>query len=809
MRVPSCLFGLCVLVLCSWSSTTNHANADQVLKVGLLYSTKGIFASYGATVPISAQMWLDDLQAHNGGRIGSSNVRPQLLFADVKSDPVLTANLTADLILNKGAHVLIAPETYLTGITALVARNLGRIPVIAGMAASSDVFTCIPPLAPPCSSTDAQRRFDNLYSNMTPAPNYWKTFLSMLHIQGMQTVSMVWLNGAPDNDVCMGAVREAQDTQMRVLSTFNISATAPASRMATVLQTIADGTERPDILIVCHRLACASTLSALSATGFTPKALGMFECAGFTADLVKDPVIAQLLKFVVTPLQWDFRLRGREYTDDPRRSYADMFSRNTTAIPSALQFYTRLQAAAPPGQILTSLVASQFASLYQLASAVSDCNCSLPLGIHGGLDRVYMPSFFGTIANNDLGQNDLREMVLIQIDNQLKPQIIAPYSSATMAPVFPIPTWTERTKSSWDKTSFSKVVVVAVILCLMAVLAGVLIVVLHDTKSIRATSYKFSLATLAGFCVIALSTLTWTIDDTALNCSARVPVHLLGFTLTLCPILAKTVRILFIFRQKKMKTRTITDMQVLVLSLLLATPMWIVGIIWMAYDAGSLKLVTVVVDPLRPSLNFDMCTFADATAGFTFLVIELVLALGMLILGSVIAFMVRGAYSLFNDARPIAWSMYNLTVMLALTIILTFSFNDSERNTVFLLRSFCVQVSFAISMGLLFAGRIMDAFRDAAWGPNGNHVYTVSGGLGGTGGGRGSGGGGSHPQHNNNNTMIPTTPVAAAAGSSAPSGVILSNVTSIGRVQTRPSIGGATTVPAPADAFLLAQRSSA
>lgn len=666
------------------------ACAQRVLNIGVMYSGSGIFKTYGDTVRLNAEMWKSK-QVENG--IAGTGIYPNLIYANVQSNITLTGILAKDLIQNQHVQVIVAPEAYLTGIVAGIASTF-KIPVIAGMSASTDVFV----------KSDGTRKYPNLFGCMTPSLKYFGTLLQLAKIREMGRVAILWSNVSPDNDVCQGAVSDAKSIQMNILASTPVISTATVQEWQEQVYNIA--ALKPDTLIVCNKAMCSETLGALANVGFTPKILSMFECAG-TVSIIKSKVGAQAKHFV-TPVQWDYRLRGKQFTDSANRPFANLFLiDNTTS--SAQVFYQNLTRIAQPGQILTSLIASQMAAFYQLAFAVYDCNCTSSAGITNGLGRVNMPSFFGKIGMDDLGQNDAKEIVLVQIDNNYIAQIIAPLESATMTPNFPIPTWAEREDanvSSMD-SNYIAVLVVAIFLSINSIALIAYIYKNRETKTIKATSYRFSIVSLVGLVLGVFSPLTWALNDTNTTCGVRIPLMVMGFSVTFAPLLAKTIRIARIFNRKNLRTRKIQDMHVALYTLVLSLPMIILCITWIILNPIAPVLKTV--DVLRPLYSYVECQFVSETkARVGNILIVAFLSYGGLVLvaGSAIAFYARHAQAEFNDASSIKWSVYIFTVLIGLTIVVTYSFNDSNRRASFLLRSFCIQFSFASSMTMLFFERV-------------------------------------------------------------------------------------------------------
>jgi hypothetical protein len=181
--------------------------------------------------------------------------------------------------------------------------------------------------------------------------------------------------------------------------------------------------------------------------GYTPKALGMFECGstlpamiqqvgdlarylfecGSTLPAMIHSVIQQvgeLARYFFSPAQWHQGLQGQQFDEPPSTgnpTFCNMFPRsNLTGPHSPAMFATAYDmqpnAAENPYNAWT---AAFLANLYVVCNAALVGNCTDPACILAQAQRVNQASFFGQLSVNKYGNNPNKQMVNVQPDINL------------------------------------------------------------------------------------------------------------------------------------------------------------------------------------------------------------------------------------------------------------------------------------------------------------------------------------------------------------------------------------------------------
>lgn len=664
------------------------------ITIGLLGSETGVFALYGSTIRPSAYLWQDYIIRRGG--IANTGIMPNLIFYDVESDPIKTAELTGQLI-TQGADIIIGPETYLTGITAAVAQASG-VPVITGMAATSDIFL----------TASGERRFPRLYGVMTPGVNYFDGFLDIARLTvNVAHVGILWLDQTPNNDVCQGAAARARALKIAVTTwvvNSSLSSEMQLDAMDQGLSYLQQEVGPSGAVITCNYMACAQTLLQLAAIGYSPAMLGMFECISYLPQLMQQ--VGELVKFIYVPVQWDYRLQGDYYSDDPERDYANMFP-VSNGQSSALQFYLAMNKTLA-GAPMSSLAPSQLAALYTAESGVACANSTDKNKLNFCLRATYMKTYYGIVNPDQYGQDSLRTIVTVQVGNNYEVEIVDPLDSATARPIAPMPAFDQRHYNYMVMSSASEIgnLVYVVVNLLLAVATSGFIIKNRQDRHIKAISCRFSVVILAGYGLTCVATTTWTANDNQGRCIARLPMFWLGLSLMICPLVAKTARVAYIFNSRDLKVAKIGDGLVaqITVSLMLVLAMPVVG--WILGAPLTSRLV--VVDPLRPSTNYYQCQTGD----LRYLYACLALLFVMLAAAGVAGVLTRSAYAhedlqQFNESFSVVIAIYWLIASIVVIIGVSYSFESSNPGISFIAHGVGLQFVAMSAMVILFTHHLL------------------------------------------------------------------------------------------------------
>ena len=179
---------------------------------------------------------------------------------------------------------------------------------------------------------------------------------------------------------------------------------------------------------------------------------------------------------------------------------------------------------------------------------------------------------------------------------------------------------------------------------------------------VKKASPVFFQLMLFGIALLYLTVIVWAIDASQYSCFFHAWLPVLGFTLIMSNLLAKTYRIWKIFHNVKMTTLVITDRALLKFTAL--TLFINIGLL-----LGYTFVDGLPRDALRfvPELNgFDTvyvgCTDLDTFGRRLFVGLLFGFNIAMVLLGCIAAYLTRKVDSSFNESRFIGFAMYSILV---------------------------------------------------------------------------------------------------------------------------------------------------
>ena len=648
-RRTSFVWAAVCTVLFAWTGLVQvNAVHGAEVRLGVLYSSTGLFASFGRTVPPVVTLW-------NERRLTRSRVHVEPIFCDVASSAVRTFECTW-MLRNASVHAVVAPETFLTKTAAAVLETASpMIPVLAGMAATPDVFL---------TDDRRQRRFPHLLGVMTPSTLYMNSIIPYLKIHGIERFSVMTSTREPDVSVCRGAMDSILDLSPKALVSYHESSNL--TDLERLWRDVVSSLQ-PDALFICDRLFCDEWNTLLERNTHQaermPSAIVQYECASY---LDANPAWKQpRTQFIMTPLQWDPRLRGADYSDVALRPFGGLFP--PTSNETSSQVFLRTMAQQFGITSYSSLIASQLAVLYVLDYALSKCQvCNDSAALYQWMSTASFRCFYGLIRFNDVGMNDLRDMTVVQVNRKYGMELLLPIQSATSTPVLPIPAYDERTLRV-DPLESGVIAAVSLTLVL-CITASVLVQWFRAHPKLKGLGLGLFHMALVGCDLMTLSTLFWTpaaASDT--DCSLRVWLAALGLAGMIAPLLSKTIRIYRIFFQTVLHVVRITDRQVLSVAAALMAPLLVLLSAWNL--SQPLSLAWLLEDPNRPAFTIRECL---APSSGTLVWLGLVLSyLGLLCAASVFfAYRIRLCDEQYNDSKTIGYVLYNISFVVTMLGVL-------------------------------------------------------------------------------------------------------------------------------------------
>jgi hypothetical protein len=762
-------------------------------RIGVLYSSNDAFASPYADLKIDAATISSN---YNNKGVTGLNMTFGGLETEIYWYDIAAVNATlqkgVEYLINSNATVINAPiVSAQIGQVINLTESRGVV-VVCGMSADTNLFRKT--VSSPAAAAAVQvRASSNFVITMTPADNYLSGIYALLKKKGAKTVAYLsYSRTASFDQITTGSFADAIRNSLTIVSHQRINSTTldqERNDAAAALKIIrADSGESLDLLIVATNFGTRTVPRLLRELDFNVGAVYLWE----HLNAINNGNYTNLEKldaqYFLTLAQSDFRLIGKEYTDDSSRQYATYFVSGTTDTSSSIlkmqSVFNKMQSEkrakagegnssytprTTKGVIWTdptekpiaaavgynSLFASELAVYYVIDYLIGEALLNKDLTAQSSTEDVRMEmirrlgsvnldSFYGPIVLDRFRANSRKPMVILQLrsvdmsTNKLigtlnsedslsafstkgtsgvKLWIVSPDSSTeTIEPIFPMPKWSERLASYPTMESSSEIAIVVIVSLLLGlcVITAIAICMRRNSSRVKAASLSFTLIIVLGCCIQLAGVLTWMLNSVNAACRLRMPILLIGFTTTIWSMIIKCWRIVSIFDNKSASApRFVMDRQLwrifagieIFVFLFLVVP-WV----WLAPYVA----VVVVVDPLRPRLNYLECgthsavdahgnrsTSADIMQYAT--IVYLLLSLAIL---AYLASRMREVYENFNESRPIVTVVANTLLFAALFIIQAIGFTD--RIIALNIRSF-ILIEVSVVMLYFLAGyKVMD-----------------------------------------------------------------------------------------------------
>lgn len=244
--------------------------------------------------------------------------------------------------------------------------------------------------------------------------------------------------------------------------------------------------------------------------------------------------------------------------------------------------------------------------------------------------------------------------------------------------------------------AFLAVASLAIILTLLTFLC---LIIYWDHPTITTATPQFLAIMLVGICCGFVSIYFWLGRPTTALCVLRYTFPTLSFTLVMSPLLAKTWRLWYIFREAKQlkptKIRIVELIPIIVVSFLIQM---VITIVWMCVATPETAMENPLGDLYTTYVTCDWPN-EEGTTDITVIFYGLTIAYNglLLFIGVVLGYKVRKLPSHFNESKAIILSMYNLGLISLIILILAFTLNDPTTVGLFLMLGFLLG-----SLGCLF-----------------------------------------------------------------------------------------------------------
>jgi hypothetical protein len=662
---------------------------NRTVRIGVFYSSVGYLQPYGYSALVVAQTFINYRNALCGA--GGLGMPVELIACDMQSNNDLIP-ACATYLNNANLTAILLPEGPSAGFaTASLAAVGFKNLEVAGQSGIPSVFV----------GSNGKRVYPNVFGVLTPAPEYFSPFLTLMRSQGYSTVAIV--TRAPndqtaDSEACMGAIPYLSPIGMRLVYSVQIDI-ATNDTTAIIYDKITAGLAaamayNPDVLISGFGIECDSLFAGMVALNFNPQAHGSFECLNAMSIF---PSIIPIATYAFSPLQWDVSLVGEPYIDaDPSiQPYANLFPPNGTL--SSPQIFMNAYDNTSMSMTLdhsiipiTSLAVGQLAALYLIDYAVSFSNGIIddPDTMIRSAQSANFDSVFGRVSADNTGQNTACSMPQQQVINNQGDYIMV--SPPIGLAILPMPTFAERVFiEEFLQTTIEQVFLgigsVSNVICLVYIF---LIVKNRSHASIKAQSIPFCIFLLLGCIVLPWAVFTRQLTADESQCMAELPIWILVVIFVLGPISIPSWRIHAIVNSRNLSVKSISDWKLFGIMLLQMSGLIVAMLA--SLIGNDMHPTVIVVDQNRPSFDYVICTSTtNVVTNIAFF--AMAWTLGVLIFTLYIAFRnLNGDLLKFNNSGKLSILSLMIGLMMVLGGVITFAIPDSGNQ----------QLKFGIMAGL-------------------------------------------------------------------------------------------------------------
>lgn len=440
---------------------------------------------------------------------------------------------------------------------------------------------------------------------------------------------------------------------------------------------------------------CAPMIKALRSADYFPKAFAQIDC-------VSDPSTPSTLPDAIYGLdktEYDHRMTGLMWTDD----FWYPPTPTTTSAELVYQDSIRISGVAPHWS--SPVTAAAGLVLHKVLERTGTRDTET---VRAAIGLFNEPSFIGQIGFSSWGQNNVKDVIVLQEDQNFNLQIVYPLGSATANLIYPAPTFDERVMSMKYMAQISEQVLAGIAGFFILISLGLLVfvVVYFNHSVLRAATPLFLIAILFGSILLYGAYYTWLLEARTALCHIRFWMIGLGFVIMFGALFSKTWRIMRIFTMSDLKVFQITNLNLfIILSLIVGFEIALLSI-WSA--TSNPVAVVKVIDPLRPARNIFVCQ--GGPSGKPMLGLLVAYKLAMVLSGIYMSIRVwKIPLKQFNESRPIAFSMYNMLCFGILAFALQVSGSIADP-TMFIIRSIILIISTFFTVIAIFVPKIIHIY---------------------------------------------------------------------------------------------------
>ena len=395
-----------VLTACGSSSSNGGSSTSKTLLFGAPISLTGSTSTEGHLTLEGYQIWVKQVNAHGGIKVGNTSYQVQLKYYDDGSSPTKSAQLTQQLITSDKVNFLLGPYGTAATLQDEAIAEQYQIPMVEGNGAAKAIFS---------------KGFHYIFGVLSPASEYAKVMLeaALALPTPPKNVAIISADDAFSKEVAAAAKDYATSHNLPVVYYQQYpSGTTDLTSVLTALKTSGPGGTVPDMLLGSgHENEAVTTMKEAKQLHLNAK-LYAFTVGPATPDFIS--VLGSTANDVLGSSQW---------TPQEKYNGIDVFGTPT----NYAQLYQTEFGHQPAYQSAES-TASGLAFQYAIQKAGSID----PQKVRNALVSLDIMTFYGEIRFDSTGANTFKPMATIQIQNGSLVTVY-PSSVANAQLVYPTP----------------------------------------------------------------------------------------------------------------------------------------------------------------------------------------------------------------------------------------------------------------------------------------------------------------------------------------------------------------------------------
>jgi gamma-aminobutyric acid type B receptor len=320
-------------------------------------------------------------------------------------------------------------------------------------------------------------------------------------------------------------------------------------------------------------------------------------------------------------------------------------------------------------------------------------------------------TFMGTSAMDAKGRHTLSTLVIQLLNSNTQHNIVGPAQAAVDAFIYPMPKWSERKfNPKWGSGVEIAGVVLIGVGFVVSLAFAIFVLINRNEKVIIAASPVFCGCIVFGSWIVYGSVVVWMPSLVSnVTCFLRAWLLPIGFSVMFGALFAKTYRVHKIFTRHTIKMIKIKNWHVALYVSLIVIGQIIISIFMVSIT--PIKSILHTIDPYRPSLSYNVCTFS-ATAK-AFMGINIVSGVALLAWGTYLIYHIRKIpFAMYDESKVIGFSIYNTTFFAIIILVIQLAIGNKNRDLTFMITAACCFLGCIMAIGVLFGAKLYAVNRD-------------------------------------------------------------------------------------------------